>query len=890
MFARLFGKKDSSPSSLPKIKFVKLSKDDHLGLALTDFQKFRKDLNSAIIEYNDARKPEAKKAALVKMQKAIDYIDFHVPPDTLATAIGFHELKKNLFLQMKKAYAENGINTMLRQGRSDSLFTRIISDMSPDKADRLMEILHQGTSDMDPSMKSRIQSDLNGLYDLMDYSDEANQWRDFCTKYSIEFLGGSNSRNYKVTNIDVTDPQYGSIKILKIDNRLGMPRHIEQHLRVSMGDVFSSIGADRQVRGVNDEGHIVSRTLLITDFCTSGSVEDHSTRVRAISRDKTFQECSNIMGQMTQLFMRIQAANCCFPDAKLTNWLVEGEQLRLADTKSFVFTEGGVYLKTIPGNEHVCIVRTPGFMPTEIDSSSFKAENLHASLLGRNIYSYLTGYWPDSIDLNVPIFKSEIGKEYKRLIKQLIQDPPDSRMSLNDAAKKLQELGLYFELTYKDILGKVSNLSSVLDCEIKPLVVNIIRSDIDNIGFDKDATALKINIKLDKVKESADKCDALMKKISALKIADQNDMSLSRLKEAQRDAIRHAKSVDDLKIKLDEFETKLKKDLVKQEKLKQSADKCDELIEKINALKIDSQNIIPLAMLQDARRHAVRDATSIDDFREKLDRFGRSLNVEHNKLERLLSENAPRCEQLMKDISNLKLDDKSVMPLLILRDERQNTIRDVRSIDEFGIKLIGFRTKLEEVQLKLRSDIAVYQRLKNDLIHLKVCKNDKEMDKFLNDCDKAIMQSGNLDERLNQITKQNQKMERIIHGLTSSENQEIKNLIKKFDARNKWYTIGMDRKARRIERALANVPIEERAKLLSSNHETVTNLLDAIAWKRKSVFSSAKNKEGKIEIEKSADSFKDFRIKFKDAIAKRQDVKLEEIPSPKRSFNHNEHL
>ncbi|KTC83131.1 hypothetical protein [Legionella cincinnatiensis] len=881
MFAKFFGKRDSSPP-LKKIKFAKLPKDDHLGLSLTDFQKFRKALNNAIIEYNDARKPETKKEALVKMQQAIDYIDFQVPPDTLATAIAFHKVKKDLFLQMRNAYAENGVNTMLRSGRHDFLINRVISDISPDKADRLMEILHQGTSGMSLAKKLQIQNDWENLYDSLDYSPEANQWREFCTKYSLDFLGGSNSRNYKVTNIDPTDPQYGSIYVLKIDNRLGMPRHIEQHLRESMGDVFSSIGADRQVRGRSDEGEIVSRTLLVTDYCTSGSVEDHSKQVRVKGEDETFLGCSNIMGQMTQLFMRIQTEHCCFPDAKLTNWLVEGGQLRLADTKSFVFTQGGVYRKTIPGNENVDIIRTHGFMPTEINSSSFNAENLHASLLGRNIYAYLTGDWPYSITLNAPIFKTEIGKEYKQLIKELIKDPPSSRMSLSDASKKLQELGLYSEPVYKDILRKVGDLSTDLDFEIKPLVVDIIRSDINNVGFDKDATALKINIKLVKVKESADKCDVLMKQISALKIDDQHDMSLAVLQEARRDAIRSATSIDDLKIKLDEFEAKLKEDLVKQTKLKQSSEQCNALMEKINAFKIDNQNIIPLAMLQEARRNAVRGATSIDDLRGKLDRLGASLKADHNKLERLLSENAPRCEQLMQDISNLKLNEKSVIPLLILQDAKHNVIYHVRSVDDFRNKLIGFETKLQEAKVQLPDDIAEYQRLKNILIGLKVGKNDREMARFLDDCDKAIMQGGNLDERRDEIKKQIQKMQRVLPGLTSPENEEIKNLIKKFDARNKWYTIGMDRKARKIEASLADVPIEERARLLSSNHQTVTNVLDAIAWKRKSIFSSAKNNEGKIDIENSADSFKDFKDKFKEAIAKRQDVKLEEIATPKR--------
>ncbi|MDI1351457.1 MAG: hypothetical protein PSV35_01605 [bacterium] len=146
---------------------------------------------------------------------------------------------------------------------------------------------------------------------------------------------------------------------------------------------------------------------------------------------------------MAKVFIDIQNADCCFPDAKLTNWLVDGQgKIRLADTKSFLFTQDGTFSKAIPGNENVYTLHTPGFEPSEIINPSFNAEKLHSSLLGRNIYAYLTGGWPNVINPNLPIFETDLGKEYKTLITNLIKDPPEKRMSLSAAYSTLQELAL----------------------------------------------------------------------------------------------------------------------------------------------------------------------------------------------------------------------------------------------------------------------------------------------------------------------------------------------------------------------------------------------------------------------------------------------------------------
>jgi len=438
-----------------KIIFEQLPKDEHcLGLFFVNvYEKFHADINEAIAEYNSVVDPAAKKTALLKMQAAIQYVDLY---DSVYPC-NFHKVRKNIFNKIKAVYAELGIYTMLQDGAKHSPITHIIANMSPNKADNLMEILHQGKNEMSIKVQAAIQDNLANLYSANDDSLEANQWRAFLKKHSLEFIGGIFCRNYKVTNIDCDDPDYGMIKVLRIDNRQSMPRHVEHYLRGKLSDVLISIDAYRQVEGISDSGYseartLHARTLLVTDFYDT--VENHSKRAIQEGHEATLKACCDIISQIAQVYMRINEANCCFTDSKIINWMLDAKgKVRIADTKSFVFTQNGIYSRTVPGNEKAYILVSEGFAPTEIrevifsaeaqNKISFHADALHSSLLGRNIYAFLTHLWPDPFRLNnmsEPIFNSAIGKELKQLIQQLIQDPADSRMSVSDAFKTLQGL------------------------------------------------------------------------------------------------------------------------------------------------------------------------------------------------------------------------------------------------------------------------------------------------------------------------------------------------------------------------------------------------------------------------------------------------------------------
>ena len=120
-------------------------------------------------------------------------------------------------------------------------------------------------------------------------------------------------------------------------------------------------------------------------------------------------------------------------------------------------------------------------------------------------------------------------------------------------------------------------------------------------------------------------------------------------------------------------------------------------------------------------------------------------------------------------------------------------------------------------------------------------------------------------------------------NLNSQVNNDIKKIIRRFDKQNQWVMAfwywGSGIKARCIEAAMAKVPIMEREKLLTSKNSTITGVLAALASHRIQ-YTNPINAEKKIVVEKSAETFKTFREKYKNDIDGRTDVSLPKNKAP----------
>jgi hypothetical protein len=405
---------------------------ENLGLPPTMDARFRLDINQEINAYNLTESVPNRINTLKKIQKIIHDAELYLLSETPDEQSQFHDFKKKLFPLIKAAYAENGQASMPQQG--GSLISSVLVNMEPEKADKLMEILQLRKGEI-----LQYQKELLNLYDLHDTGHDASQWRLFLSEHSIEFLGGKNSLNFKVQNISPND---ASVQVLKVDTRLGRHKNLEQPLRDKYGDIFMPIYAKRQVMGIVGKTG-ASRTLLVTDFCNQSDLLNYSINnakdclASAVIDSEIYMQTSFIMGQIADIFMAFQDAKCIFPDAKLSNWLLDKGTVRLADTKS---------LMSAQNFNPMDMIFTPPFFPKELENQNFsgeiKAEELHVFLLGLNIYSYLTASFPQNLDLDFskPIFETPLGGEYQTLILNLTKNPSSLRMPLVDAKNKLHEL------------------------------------------------------------------------------------------------------------------------------------------------------------------------------------------------------------------------------------------------------------------------------------------------------------------------------------------------------------------------------------------------------------------------------------------------------------------
>ena len=629
-----------------------------------------------------------------------------------------------------------------------------------------------------------------------------------------------------------------------------MPRDLDEYVREKLPKVVTPIYAQRQVRGLDHSKQMVSRTLLVTDFCTSGSVDEHSKQ--QFENTEKFLGASDIMIQMTKVYLEMKKIDIIFPDSKLTNWLVDSDGIiQIADTKSFLKTQDG-QLTNVPHG----LLGTKGFLPKEILSWPYDAEKLHASLLGRNIYAYLTGLspsdealepsgrWPSSDSsrdlLDAPIFKTAIGKEYKVLIQSLIKSEPGDRINLTQALAKLQELGVK---ATKELIKKP---------EIGPALSSIVSKTVASVltkpGFSK---------LLDDIEAISKRCDHLM---------DRKTREIPSLKSvlyAQKNEIMQtAASLDDLKNKLHEFKTTLMTPKLETllDQYKQLESKIRECNTGYNESEIDeilnysAKNIIVGGKINDK---------CISDM-EKV-----KTGLELNKIE--FNKKMKHYEQLKSKIRECNTGYNESEIDKILNDSAKNIIVGGKINDKCISDMEEVKTVLELNKIEFNEKMKHFKLLKHDIEKTKIGDNDSEMADYLSECEKKIIVDGKINDKC--ISE----MEKVKTGLQLSENVWVKQKIT--DYKNmKWYNLNAGEKARRIEDAMKRIPISDRAEFLASTHKGVMTLLSALAWHRINPFAKPIQNE-RIVVSSSANTFKSFKTEFDRKIRKELiDENLESTP------------
>lgn len=465
--------------------------------------QFVTDVNQLIGDYNH----HEKESTLKQMQEKMRDIEHQYRPSDLAGSPGYQAAQEKLFQDIKDQFVNLDAQSIQDKQQDPSSLPEIVANMSPEKAKMLLRILRRKKG-------APIGEKLTKLYSEED-SPEAKQFRAFLCDHSVSFLGGENSRNFKVEHL-----QTGKTSVLKVDNRLNMPRSIEVHLRnqKALKDKFIPNDAERQLTVKLKSDKIISRTLLVTKYCHGGDVLSHGQKLENI--EERLDKASIIFEQMANIMLDIQDAQCVFPDAKITNWLVDGnENVCIADTKSFLLTDKtGQYSPSIPisGNEYYRLIHTRCYSPPEfslgsIDSRCIEADSTHAFILGKNLFQYTAG--KDGIgndaevfDFRGPLFATTKGGKYKALINNLVKPNPGDRMALRDAK---DELFMINNPEFSDVLKKLKLLKCAADdphmnayIRQKQQEVNHAKTDQDKDNILNEMETMAGDLKADKAAEN----------------------------------------------------------------------------------------------------------------------------------------------------------------------------------------------------------------------------------------------------------------------------------------------------------------------------------------------------------------------------------------------------
>ena len=412
------------------------------------------ELNTLIDNYNDSHDKTIKLVALQKIYQQQKKIDYKFPSSCINSYPNYHtEIHNNLFSDLKKQLPSFSMTTLSQLSlpgnhsviSAHAVETKklayLLESMSPEKASKMLGILSaSATYDKEAFIH---------LYEG-ETTEEATLFNDFFSTHSIDFLGGSNTRNFEIS----LNPGREKI-VLKVENRLDTPQDLEASLRkeAAFHDILTPVFAERKAyyTDPDDAGAAINRTVLITTYCAGGSLEANATH--HTTDNEKITAALHLFTQMAEILIKMQQRGCAFPDMKNANWLVDAdEKLVIADTKSFLFSDEAIVNLNDPENRWYGFTRTSFISPPEYETAKslpFSADKAHAYMFGKNLYQYLTGCEYDFLmgkhcfknsDFTAPIFTTPEGKELKKLIITLVQPKAHERISVDKVILGLKKI------------------------------------------------------------------------------------------------------------------------------------------------------------------------------------------------------------------------------------------------------------------------------------------------------------------------------------------------------------------------------------------------------------------------------------------------------------------
>lgn len=412
---------------------------------------FVEKTNIEIMRYNRLMGDGEKREQLLNIRALFEEVDSNLSMRELSKATQYHVIRSKIQDQLIKEESSFESTTEA----SDITLGELISKMSSEKIDLLFTKLKEGSRGT--SLKA-----LNDIYDKEDQSPEAVRFLNFLQHNSIRVLSEGNCINI------LCESETGNQSVLKLDVRMGRSKSAEFTLRKQAPEYLAKIHAERYVKSPFSNG-----VVNVIDFFENGSLFGF----REKQQDEALSQTGEIFCNMAKALTNMQEQGIIFFDAKLDNWLIDEQgKICIADSKSFSFLVDGCFYYGDKGHNRGLvdyaedIIKTPGFdFPERLKGDGYKAEPVHAYLLGKNLYYFLAG--KNMIVEGKLKFKGEItdiqgkqhtiepevfngipGKLYKSLISALTKTNPDERISLKKAIYLLKAIDLI-----KDKVMKRSN-------------------------------------------------------------------------------------------------------------------------------------------------------------------------------------------------------------------------------------------------------------------------------------------------------------------------------------------------------------------------------------------------------------------------------------------------
>ncbi|WP_258956527.1 hypothetical protein [Legionella sainthelensi] len=399
------------------------------------------NINQLIQAYNEARCEEASIDALKYVLRYKQFIENKYSDKFVSMCPEFSiEIHTKLFSKLKAEFAKYSIFSLY--GMFDAStptkneFAEILADMEPEKVNRLIDILSRGEF-----------FDINKLITL--YAPLENPKFDhFIKNTDISFLGGANSKNFKLFPKNGNPPY-----VLKIENRMGIPKQpiINLMRESSVKDTFIPEEVTR-TGTLSISRYRETRTLSVIPFYPHGNLIIHSKKHGSDDKMR-IKSALHMYQQMLSILIRLGQEGYVFPDMKNTNWLVgENGELAISDNKSLVPCIDGKISKIMANS----LLRTSYLSPPEIitilinpKKNYISVDKMHAHMLGKNLYQYVTECGEEKLyqiteasqyDFIYPIFQTNEGTELQKLIEKLVQDEPEARPSLKEIEVQLHRI------------------------------------------------------------------------------------------------------------------------------------------------------------------------------------------------------------------------------------------------------------------------------------------------------------------------------------------------------------------------------------------------------------------------------------------------------------------